>query len=172
MILNVFNLMAVASPFILPLILQTLTHATPQNILLLKSFSLLLLGIFLATLATVNFSLSLAVGLLCAPLTLIGPSSASFVDNRIVRPSLSTRLLHHVVLQFLSPPLVFTAVCYVLDADLGTVLAEAAFGWRVWGVWTQFIVWCVWWPAWLASAASLARGMEVPAIAVGAADGT
>ena len=151
--------------------MQTLTRATPQHILLLKSFALLLLGIFLATLATVNFSLSLAVGLLCAPLSLIGPSPAAFVDNRIARPSLSVRLLHHLALQLLSPPLVFTAACYMLRADVAEVLAEAAFGWRVWGVWTQVVVWCVWWPAWLASAAALARGLEVPATAVSGAKG-
>ena len=109
----------------------------------------------------------MAIGLLCAPLSLLGPSPASFVDNRIVRPALSLRLLHHAALQLLSPPLVFAGICWMLGADVADVMSEAAFGWRVWGVWTQVVVWGVWWPAWLATAASLARGLEVPAAAMG-----
>ena len=40
----------------------------------MQCFSLLLLGMFLATLATLNFSLSLFVGLVASPLTFVGPA--------------------------------------------------------------------------------------------------
>lgn len=45
--------------------------------------------------------------------------------------------------------MVVFAVCKVWGVDVGEMLAEAAFGWKVSGLWTQVVVWCVWWPAWL-----------------------
>ena len=159
-------------PLLLPAFVQNVVRATPQHILLLKSFSLLLLGIFLATLATVNFSLSFFVGLLCAPLSLLGPLPTSFVNNRIIRPSLPLRLLHHITLQLASPPFIFLIVCWATEVDVTEVMAMATFGWKVWGVWTQVIVWCVWWPAWLAAAAGLARGLELPVPTASVVPGT
>ena len=151
-----------AIPFLLPLLLRAFSLSSPQYILLLKCFSLLLLGIFLATLATVNFSLSLAVGLFCAPLSLIGPLPASFVDNRDREQSTSVLVRQHLVLQLISPPLVFVAVCWATKADVTSVLSEASFAWRVEGVWSPLVVWCVWWPAWLAAAAALSPGTKGP----------
>ncbi|RYP40362.1 hypothetical protein DL768_010633 [Monosporascus sp. mg162] len=117
---------------------------------LLKSFSLLLLGMFLSALATLNFSLALLVGLLAAPLT--------FTPTVHVTPA--ARVAYTVVLNVLSPPAVIavgaTAAARYLGeggamggGSVGHLLAEAAFGWRVWGLYTPLVVWCVWWPAWL-----------------------
>ncbi|CAG8882220.1 unnamed protein product [Penicillium salamii] len=98
----------------------------PQQYHLIKSFSLLLLGLSLSTLATLNFSLSFMIGLLCTPL------------------SFMTRL------QGAAPARLATSgVCWYTGVSVETVLTEAAFGWDVWGMWTQVVVWCVWWPAWL-----------------------
>lgn len=50
----------------------------------MQCFSLLLLGMFLATLATLNFSLSLFIGLLATPLSFLGPAletDAGMVDG-------------------------------------------------------------------------------------------
>lgn len=105
---------------------------------------------FLATLATLNFSLSLFVGLLSAPLSFIGNPFSASVDAKDVFPSQARKLLATLGLQLLSPPVVGWAVCYLWGADIGQMLAEAAFAWNVNGLWTQVIVWCVWWPAWLA----------------------
>lgn len=115
----------------------------PQEYHLIKSSSLLLLGLSLSTLATLNFSLSFMIGLLCTPLTFMtrlqGPGPA-----RLAISSLGL-----ILLNLISPPLVLLCVCQYTGASVETVLTEAAFGWDVWGMWTQVVVWCVWWPAWL-----------------------
>ncbi|CAD6590725.1 MAG: Glycosyl phosphatidyl inositol protein transamidase complex subunit [Alectoria sarmentosa] len=138
--------------FLQPTVLATFIHRhtplTPQHHLLLQSFSLLILGIFLATLATLNFSLSLFVGLLSTPLSFTGNPFSSSVDANDVIPSKTRQHIWSLVLQLLSPPVVVWAVCYIWGADLGEMLAEAAFGWKVNGLWTQVVIWCVWWPAW------------------------
>ena len=105
---------------------------------------------FLATLATLNFSLSLFVGLLSAPLSFIGNPFSASVDPKDVFPSKRRRILSTIALQLVSPPVVLTAVCYFWGTDVSHMLVEAAFGWKVNGLWMQVIVWCVWWPAWLA----------------------
>lgn len=106
---------------------------------------------FLATLATLNFSLAFLVGLLSTPLSFIGSSSSSNNDGRDPprRTGIAVKVLWSVLLQLLSPPVVVFAACRVWGVDVGEVLAEAAFGWRVSGLWSQVVVWCVWWPAWL-----------------------
>lgn len=124
-------------------------------------FSLLLLGMFLSSLATLNFSLSLIIGLLSTPL--------SFV----VRPypsSAAKRWAVSALLGVLSPMCVLTVWVGVYwgiggggagGMGVGEVLREAAFGWRVWGVYTSVVVWGVWWPAWLVgSVVVLGRPVE------------
>ena len=104
---------------------------------------------FLATLATLNFSLSLFVGLLSMPLSFIGNPFSSSVDAEGVFPSDARKYITTIVLQVLSPSVVVWAACYIWGVDLGETLEEAAFGWKVNGLWTQVVVWCVWWPAWI-----------------------
>ncbi|RYP80229.1 hypothetical protein DL769_002587 [Monosporascus sp. CRB-8-3] len=116
---------------------------------LLKSFSLLLLGMFLSALATLNFSLALLVGLLATPLT--------FTPTAHAGPA--ARVAYTLLLNALSPPAVVAVGATVaarylgegggVGGGVGHLLAEAAFGWCVWGLYTPLIVWCVWWPAWL-----------------------
>lgn len=123
-----------------------------HRLILLQCFSLLLLGMFLATLATLNFSLAFLVGLLAAPLSFVGiPMSA---ENEHVPPSISLRrkVVCNVLLHLFSPPVVVLAICRIFGVDAGAMLAEAAFGWKVSGLWTQVVVCCVWWPAWLVAA--------------------
>lgn len=115
----------------------------PQQYHLIKSFSLLLLGLSLSTLATLNFSLSFMIGLLCAPLSFVArlQGSAPF--------RLATSSLGLVLLNLVSPPTVLLGVCWYMGISVETVLTQAAFGWDIWGMWTQVVVWCVWRPAWL-----------------------
>ena len=122
---------------------------TDQHRTLIFCFSLLLLGMFLATLATLNFSLSLFVGLFATPLSLVGPTLQ--LNDRQLKdePLLRTALLN-ALLSLVSP----TFVLIVLSSQMfGTttaeVLTQAAFGWHVNGMRTQVVLWCVWWPAWL-----------------------
>ena len=140
--------------FALPSILSTMAsrflRATTQQLTLIKCFSLLLLGMLLATLATLNFSLAFLVGILAFPLTFLGlPEDALQVYSPNSVWSTARRPLLNLGLHCISPPTVFFAVCYFADISVEEVLKEAAFGWHVWGLWTQVVVWCVWWPAWL-----------------------
>ncbi|KAI9036111.1 GPI-anchor transamidase subunit GAA1 [Aspergillus affinis] len=146
----------IAADLILPLLLATLLtqsaqSSTPQQHHLIKSFSLLLLGLFLSTLATLNFSLSFMVGLLCTPLSFITRISPRL--NAPLRYALSSFGL--LALNALSPPVVVLAACWYTEVSVETVLTQAAFGWDVWGMWTQVVVWCVWWPAWVIGCALL-----------------
>lgn len=112
---------------------------TAQQYQLIKSFSLLLLGMFLSSLATLNFSLSFVIGLLSTPLSFTRPWPASA----------AARCAHAAALHLLSPFVVLAAGSALGAVPLARVLEEAAFGWHVWGLYTPLIVWCVWWPAWL-----------------------
>ncbi|KAJ5169869.1 uncharacterized protein N7500_002652 [Penicillium coprophilum] len=125
----------------------------PQQYHLIKSFSLLLLGLSLSTLATLNFSLSFMIGLLCAPLSFVTRlrGSAPF--------RLATSTLGLVLLNLVSPPTVLLGVCWYMGVSVEAVLTQAAFGWDVWGMWTQVVVWCVWWPAWLIGSVLLGSSM-------------
>ncbi|KAH3948083.1 hypothetical protein HBI56_188890 [Parastagonospora nodorum] len=121
---------------------------TAQQITLIQSFSLLLLGMFLAALATLNFSLSFIIGVLTTPL--------SFV--RKVKHSGLT-FLQLGVLVVLNPIMVAQWSAYLLGADLAEVLRVSAIGWHVWGMWTQVVVWIVWAPAWVVGATIVAGGL-------------
>ncbi|KAL4990343.1 Gaa1-like protein [Aspergillus falconensis] len=144
-------------PISLSLLLSRSSTATRtlHQLNLIKSLSLLPLGLFLSTLATLNFSLSFMTGLLCAPLSFVHSFDAS--TKPIIRYAFSVFGL--VFLNILSPPVVLLVGCKYFGVRLETVLTEAAFGWDVWGMWTQVVVWCVWWPAWVVGGVVLAGGL-------------
>ncbi|KAI4154219.1 MAG: hypothetical protein LQ340_001810 [Diploschistes diacapsis] len=154
-----FTMFAIVNA-ILPLLLSALANhlaaPTTQHRLLFKSFSLLLLGMFLATLATINFSLSFFIGLLSSPLSIVGPlafpSESKTSASSAPRSLTVRRVVENVILQIISPPAMCFAVCWATGISIEHVLTEAVFGWEIWGLWTQVIVWCIWWPAWLAGA--------------------
>ncbi|KAL8732145.1 MAG: hypothetical protein Q9166_002892 [cf. Caloplaca sp. 2 TL-2023] len=139
-------------PTLLAILISGYTTLSSHHLILLQCFSLLLLGMFLATLATLNFSLAFLVGLLATPLSFIGTSMSA--ENGDAPSKISTRrkITCNVLLHILSPPVVVLAICRIFGVDAGAMLAEAAFGWKVSGLWTQVIVCCVWWPAWLIGA--------------------
>jgi GPI-anchor transamidase subunit GAA1 len=125
-----------------------------QQYLLIKSFALLLLGLSLSTLATLNFSLSFMIGLFCAPLSFITRLESPAKPVRFV-----VSILGLILLNLLSPPVVLLGVCWYTGVSVETVMTQAAFGWDVWGMWTQVVVWCVWWPAWLIGCIQLGSSM-------------
>lgn len=148
-ILSTFALANLALPTLLASLLALQSPPTPQQRLLLQCFSLLLLGMFLATLATLNFSLAFLIGLLASPLSFVGPPFSTTPSPNEAPSSRARKVVLSGLLQLLSPPVVVLAMCRLWGVDVGRVLVEAAFGWRVQGLWTQVVVWCVWWPAWL-----------------------
>ncbi|MCJ1446087.1 MAG: Glycosyl phosphatidyl inositol protein transamidase complex subunit [Stictis urceolatum] len=152
-----FSVTNIILPFILMRLLSTYCPLSPQQRQLTKCFSLLLLGMFLATLATINFSLSFIIGLLSAPLSLVGQSPVPRPANTLAIPNGVVRLVQSISVLAFSPPMIFYIACSLAGLSAEFVLTQAAFGWRVWGVWTQVIIWCVWWPAWLAGAIDVAH---------------
>lgn len=134
-----FILVNGALPFLLSNALITYFTPSQQQYTLVKAFSLLFLGMFLSTLATLNFSLAFLIGLFSAPLTYIRPLPR--------RPIVATMLT--IPLTMLAPTTVILAGTKYWGLSVTHVLKEAAFGWDVSGMNTQVMVWCVWWPAWL-----------------------
>ena len=146
--LNLFALANLVLPSLLAALLSYQAPLTAQQRLLLQCFSLLLLGMFLATLATLNFSLAFLIGLLAAPLSFAGqPFSTTSSEQSFFRAE-RRKIFMSVLLQALSPPVVVLAVSKAWGVKVEDVLVEAAFGWKAHGLWTQVVVWCIWWPAW------------------------
>lgn len=134
-----FCVINIILPFLVSEFLIRSFHPTSQQYTLLTSFSLLLLGMFLSSLATLNFSLALIIGLLSTPLSFIRPISSHPIIALVIG----------LFLNLLTPGAVVYAGSWYWEISIVTVLKEAAFGWCVWGMRTGVVVWCVWWPAWL-----------------------
>lgn len=134
----IFSLISAALPFIISQGLFTLYKPTPQHFQLTKSFSLLLLGMALSTLATLNFSLAFLVGLLASPLSFVqAPKSPAM------------RWLLTAGLNLVAPTVIVYAGAWAWDISVAEILKEASFGWNVWGMYTAVVIWCLWWPAWV-----------------------
>ncbi|KAK4990649.1 Glycosyl phosphatidyl inositol protein transamidase complex subunit [Elasticomyces elasticus] len=159
-----FFLFAVLSALLPPLatfILSRTVRPSAQEYTLLHSFSLLLLGASLSTLATLNFSLSLLVGLCASPLSFIRPFPRRLLAS--LPPSLGAPLfvVSAVVLTAVSPMAILGLANAYWGRSVVDLLADAAFGWTVWGMWTSFVIWGVWWPAWVVGACVLWSGIFV-----------
>ncbi|KAI1847702.1 hypothetical protein JX265_009131 [Neoarthrinium moseri] len=133
-----FTAFSLLIPHVISPLLISNFKPTAQQYKLLSSFSLLLLGMFLSALATLNFSLAFLVGLLAVPLSFAYP-----VRNVLLKYA------YALLLTLLSPGTVVSIAAAASGVGLDVVLREAAFGWTVWGMYTPLVVWCVWWPAWL-----------------------
>lgn len=103
----------------------------------MKSFSLLILGVALSTLATLNFSLAFIVGVLTAPLSFVHPAKYQ-----------ALKWIMSAVLVALAPPTVLYGASSWVGMEVSYILEEASFGWHVWGMYTPVVVWGIWWPAW------------------------
>ncbi|KAF9870404.1 hypothetical protein CkaCkLH20_12071 [Colletotrichum karsti] len=128
-----------ALPFLMSSLLTSIYNPTVQQYQLIKSFSLLLLGMFLSALATLNFSLAFLVGVMASPLSFMQP----WPHHPLARWACAA------FLQLASPTAALYSVSSYFNISIGEVLKEAAFGWDVWGMYTPVIIWGVWWPAWL-----------------------
>lgn len=163
--LQIFTLSNILLPTLLAALISRHAPLSHQQLLLTQCVSLVLLGMFLATLATLNFSLAFLIGLLASPLTFFGPSlsdpaTPTTTDSSVVSVEATNKAsvgrtkkyIQSILLQPLSPPIVAWVLCTWSGVDMGELLAESAFGWKVSGLWTQVVVWCVWWPAWTVGA--------------------
>ncbi|KAL9110127.1 MAG: hypothetical protein Q9227_005321 [Pyrenula ochraceoflavens] len=137
------------------LIMMVASSYLQRNALvLIKSVSLLFLGLFLSALATLNFPLSLFVGILCSPLTFI-PIKRSWLSlailvplHALTSPTIMLRLLLLVALR--SSGSGMAQIFSQMNQQIPEKLASVAFAWNVWGTWViGVVVWVVWWPAWV-----------------------
>jgi len=158
---STFTLLSISLP-ILPVLLASSLASVQQNrstpsattftsdqYILLKSMSLLVLGLFLTVLATLNFSLSMCLGIISVPL--------AFVDRTQGKPILAG--LQYAVLIVLSPTTLFcyTSLFMGTDGGLSDWLTRLAFGWNIWGSWGVPVgVLCIWLPAWIVGATLVA----------------
>ena len=112
---------------------------------LIKTFSLLALGICISTLSTLNFSLGFFIAVLSSPLAFLQP----IVDRADRRIWLTVIIF--IAMQLISPLNWFHLISKL---EFGEPISELArmyrFAWKVWGAWTPLVWWCIWWPAWLA----------------------
>lgn len=171
-------LLTIVLPFLISTAICKLFSPQPQTFHLIKSFSLLLLGLFLSALATLNFSLSFIIGLLCAPLSFVGSPVSTAEEVKDVKDIKATTEKNNtatkrsarvlalssislVLLNLLSPAAVLLTACWYTGVPVQEALTQAAFGWDVWGLWTPVIVCCVWWPAWLTGAVLVASNFFV-----------
>jgi GPI-anchor transamidase subunit GAA1 len=136
----IFAAINCALPHAISTLVTTYYRPSVQQYHLISCVSLLLLGMFLSSLATLNFSLAFLVGLLSSPLSFIRPFPA---DKAALKWATAG------VLSLLAPPAVLYSASTLLGLGVGDVLTEAAFGWDVWAMYTPVVIWCVWWPAWM-----------------------
>ncbi|TDZ51589.1 GPI transamidase component GAA1 [Colletotrichum trifolii] len=134
-----FALINCVLPLLISSLLTSVYNPTIQQYQLVKSFSLLLLGMFLSALATLNFSLAFLVGVMASPLSFMQP----WPRQGAVRWACAA------FLQLASPTAALYSISNYFEISIGEVLKEAAFGWDVWGMYTPVVIWGVWWPAWL-----------------------
>lgn len=160
-------ILASAFTLLLPIILASALPNMPENVYLpalaapttaqytiTKSLSLLVLGLFLSTLATLNFSLSMTLGLLAAPLAFVDRVAPKEYKSK---PWLAG--LEYVILAVASPVGVVVGAAGLASVKTGNadavvdLLGRVAFGWNVWSSWGVPVgVWFVWWPAWITNA--------------------
>jgi glycosylphosphatidylinositol transamidase len=134
-------------PLLIAWFLAELRPLSPQENTLIHAFSLLLLGMILAALATLNFSQSFLIGVLAAPLSFVRRTDRTWLT-----------VVQLLLLAVINPVMVAQWSAKLLGADLDAVLVLAAQGWAVWGLWTQVTVWLVWFPAWVCATVVVAGG--------------
>lgn len=132
-----FTIFSSALPFVISYVAVPLYRPTKQDEHLTKCFSMLVFGMALATLATLNFSLAFIIGVLAAPVSFMGLSN---------NPAL--KWLSAAALTLIAPTTIIYSAAQAYGLDIGYVLTEASFGWNVWGMYTPVAVWGIWWPAW------------------------
>ena len=125
-------------PFLAGMLINHLEGLTRQDITLIQCFSLLFLGMFLAALATLNFSLSFLIGVLTTPLSFVRRTDKTWLNG-----------VQLALLVVLNPVMTTQLGVWLLRGNLTQILVKAAQGWHIWGQWTQLVVWLVWFPAWL-----------------------
>ena len=146
-----------------------------QQVEMLQAFSLLFLSATLSTLATLNFSQALIIGLLCSPLSFVRPLPSIPGLSALKIKSDVEDYFQDVAIEFtsltaylaISPPTVLLGLATfsgrgvdIFRPDVDVFLRQMARGWIAQGVWTGGVVWGLWWPAWVIGGSVLVSGIS------------
>lgn len=107
---------------------------------LLNALGLALTGLELTTLSMVNFSLALALGVVCVPLAWVRPGG--------------NQLLNFLLASCAGPATVLSVVAAKMDSDIMRLLGQLEWSWDVLNVWTWGIIGGIWVPLWMVCLAS------------------
>lgn len=117
---------------------------------LIDSFSQIMLGMFLSAVATINFPLALAIGVIAFPTSFVRPA-----QNKLVQISIRVLLL-----LFTSPVSVIYLYCTFTGTDWKSIMLDLVFGYEWQHVWTPLVVFGVWWPAYFLSSTVVSGGVN------------
>ena len=152
------NLISIAMVFVhltLPsIVARSLSPVSDQSYHLTRSLSLLVLGLLLSTLATLNFSLSLLLGLACVPILFATRTQTRQRSLKVVAIYTSQAAL--IAVSPMSMWL-FSHAYFGLASNsqqwAAKFIGQTAFGWNVLGSWGVSVgIWVVWFPAWMVTA--------------------
>ncbi|KAG4305395.1 hypothetical protein PORY_000951 [Pneumocystis oryctolagi] len=137
--LQVFqNLIFIFIQGILKKIIKEQKMSFSNNYKLNKIFSQIILGIELSTLAIVNFSLSLFIGIITFPLSFVRPAKTK-----------AERIYISIALEFINPLNWIGLVSYYKNKEIIDLVHSFALGWKLWYLWTPVVLWLLWWPMWI-----------------------
>lgn len=116
-----------------------------DDALLISSFSQIILGMFLSAIATVNFPLSLFIGIIAFPITFMGPTQHKIVQI----------LIRVTLLVFTSPMSILYLFCVLTGMDWKDLVVDITFGYEWLHVWTPLAIFGVWWPAYFLTSVAI-----------------
>ncbi|KAG4300846.1 hypothetical protein PCK1_002923 [Pneumocystis canis] len=119
-------------------IIRTQNISFINNYKLIKIFSQIILAIELSTLAIVNFSLSLFIGIITFPLSFVRPARTK-----------KEQIFIFIILEFFNPLNWIYLLSYYKNKEVIDFIYLFAFGWKLWYLWTPAILWLLWWPMWI-----------------------
>lgn len=120
-------------------------HLHYDDVILISSFSQIVLGMFLSAIATVNFPLSLFIGIIAFPITFMGPTQHKIVQI----------LIRVTLLVFTSPMSILYLFCVLTGMDWKELIMHITFGYEWLHVWTPLAIFGVWWPAYFLTSVAL-----------------
>lgn len=142
-LLTLFLAIEYCVSFIGPALLsRTLPH---DDLILVDSYSQIMLGMFLSAIATVNFPLSLFIGIVAFPITFIRPT-----EHKIAQI-----LVRVALLVFTSPMSILYLFCAFTGMDWRELIMDVMFGYEWLHAWTPLAIFGVWWPAYFLTSVAI-----------------
>jgi len=152
---GIATVLSIICPIGLSIVITSISRLTHQHVILVQTFSLLFLGGALSTLATINFSQALFIGLATSPLSFVRPI------GRNLRPMWRILITIPVIVlfSFLTPMGAIGLTSHIAKISVKDILIKLAWAWKVEGVWTGLLMWLIWYPAWCCGLFTLLSGL-------------